>query len=154
MEIKVERKWKKETYTIGRLYINGKFFCNTLEDMDRGLKQSDPITTIQKKKVYGETAIPTGKYKIEMDVVSPKYSAVKWYQDLCKGKMPRLLNVPGFEGVLIHPGNTPLDTFGCILVGENKVKGKLINSRETFKNLYKQLRTAADNKEEITIEIV
>lgn len=68
--------------------------------------------------------------------------------------MPRLLNVPGFEGVLIHPGNTPLDTFGCILVGENKVKGKLINSRETFKNLYKQLRTAADNKEEITIEIV
>lgn len=154
MEIKVERKWKKETYTIGRLYINGKFFCNTLEDMDRGLKQSDPITTIQKKKVYGETAIPTGKYKIEMNVVSPKYSAVKWYQDLCKGKMPRLLNVPGFEGVLIHPGNTPLDTFGCILVGENKVKGKLINSRETFKNLYKQLRTAADNKEEITIEIV
>lgn len=154
MEIKVERKWKKGTYTIGRLYINGKFFCNTLEDMDRGLKQSDPITTIQKKKVYGETAIPTGKYKIEMDVVSPKYSAVKWYQDLCKGKMPRLLNVPGFEGILIHPGNTPLDTFGCILVGENKVKGKLINSRETFKNLYKQLRTAADNKEEITIEIV
>ena len=68
--------------------------------------------------------------------------------------MPRLLNVPGFEGVLIHPGNTPLDTFSCILVGENKVKGKLINSRETFKNLYKQLRTAADNKEEITIEIV
>jgi len=154
MKIKVERKWKKETYTIGRLYINEKFFCNTLEDMDRGLKQSDPITTIQKKKVYGETAIPTGKYKIEMNIVSPKYSAVKWYQDLCKGKMPRLLNVPGFEGVLIHPGNTPLDTFSCILVGENKVKGKLINSRETFKNLYKQLRTAADNKEEITIEIV
>ena len=154
MEIKVERKWKKETYTIGRLYINGEFFCNTLEDTDRGLKQSDPINTIQKKKVYGETAIPTGKYKIEMNVVSPKYSAVKWYQDLCKGKMPRLLNVPCFEGVLIHPGNTPLDTFGCILVGENKVKGKLINSRETFKNLYKQLRTAADNKEEITIEIV
>jgi len=154
MKIKVERKWKKETYTIGRLYINGEFFCNTLEDMDRGLKQSDPINTNQKKKVYGETAIPTGKYKIEMNVVSPKYSAVKWYQDLCKGKMPRLLNVPCFEGVLIHPGNTPLDTFGCILVGENKVKGKLINSRETFKNLYKQLRTAADNKEEITIEIV
>lgn len=154
MKIKVERKWKKETYTIGRLYINGEFFCNTLEDTDRELKQSDPITTIQKNKVYGETAIPTGKYKIEMNVVSPKYSAVKWYQDLCKGKMPRLLNVPCFEGVLIHPGNTPLDTFGCILVGENKVKGKLINSRETFKNLYKQLRTAADNKEEITIEIV
>ena len=154
MKIKVERKWKKETYTIGRLYINEKFFCNTLEDMDRGLKQSDPITTIQKKKVYGETAIPTGKYKIEMNVVSPKYNAVKWYQDLCKGKMPRLLDVPCFEGVLIHTGNTPLDTFGCILVGENKAKGKLINSRETFKNLYKQLRTAADNKEEITIEIV
>lgn len=77
MKIKVERKWKKETYTIGRLYINGESFCNTLEDTDRGLKQSDPITTIQKNKVYGETAIPTGKYKIEMNVVSPKYNAVK-----------------------------------------------------------------------------
>ena len=87
------------------------------------MKQSDPLVTIQKKKVYGETAIPTGIYKLEMNVVSPKYSLVKWYQDLCKGKMPRLLNVPGFEGVLIHPGNTPLDTFGCVLVGDNKVKG-------------------------------
>jgi hypothetical protein len=154
MKLKVDRKWKKDTYTIGRLFINGEFFCNTLEDTDRGLKQSDPLVTIQKKKVYGETAIPTGIYKLEMNVVSPKYSLVKWYQDLCKGKMPRLLNVPGFEGVLIHPGNTPLDTFGCVLVGDNKVKGKLVNSRERFKELYKKLRIAADNNEEITIEIV
>ena len=154
MKLKVDRKWKKETYTIGRLYIDGQFFCNTLEDTDRGLSKNDPLVTIQKRKVYGETAIPTGIYKIDMETVSPKYNAVKWYKDLCKGKIPRLVDVPGFEGVLIHTGNTPLDTFGCILVGDNKAKGKVINSRERFKELYKKLRIAADNKEEITIEIV
>ena len=154
MEIKVDRKWKKDTYTIGRLFINGQFFCNTLEDTDRGLKNTDTLATIQNKKVYGETAIPTGLYKIEMNVVSPKYNSIKWYQDLCKGKMPRVLNVPGFEGVLIHPGNTPLDTLGCILVGENKVKGGLINSKETFKKLYNQMQVANNNKEEIILKIV
>ena len=154
MRIKVDRKWKKDTYTIGNLYINDKFFCNTLEDRDRGLKQTDSLDYIKKNKIYGETAIPKGKYKVTIDIVSPKYSAVKWYKDLCGGKMPRILNVPGYEGILIHPGNTALDTFGCILVGENKVKGKVINSRETFKKFYKELKKAKENKEEITIEIV
>ena len=68
MEIKVDRKWKKDTYTIGNLYINGKFFGNTLEDKDRGLKQTDSLAIIQSKKVYGETAIPTGRYEILMNV--------------------------------------------------------------------------------------
>ena len=77
MKILVDRKWKKETYTIGNLYINGSFFCNTLEDRDRGIKKTDTLATIKSKKIYGETAIPTGKYKIDMNVVSPKYSAVK-----------------------------------------------------------------------------
>ena len=110
MKILVDRKWKKETYTIGNLYINGKLFCNTLEDRDRGLKKTDSLSVIKSKKVYGETAIPTGKYGVAMNITSPKYSAVKWYWNLCKGMMPRLLNVPGFEGILIHPGNTPFDS--------------------------------------------
>lgn len=153
MKILVDRKWKKETYTIGNLYVNGKLFCNTLEDRDRGLKKTDSLSTIKVKKVYGETAIPTGTYKITMDVTSPKYSAVKWYWNLCKGKIPRLLDVPGFEGILIHPGNTPFDTYGCILVGKNTIKGQVTQSKDTFAKLYKEMKKAVDKKEVIEIEI-
>ena len=154
MKIKVDRKYKKDTYTIGNLYIDGKWFCNTLEDKDRGLKQTDPINVIKSKKVYGETAIPTGRYRITLDVVSPKYSSVAWYRNLCGGRMPRLINVPGFEGVLMHPGNTAVDTLGCLLVGLNTVKGKLTSSRDYFKKLYKLMDAANKKHEIIEIEIV
>jgi hypothetical protein len=77
MKLLVDRKWKKDTYTIGRFFVNGVLFCNSLEDKDRGLKQTDSLSTIKSKKVYGETAIPTGIYKIDMETVSPKYAAVK-----------------------------------------------------------------------------
>ena len=153
MKLLVDRKWPKKTYTIGNLFVDGKYFSNTLEDADRGLKQTDPLSTIKAKKIYGETAIPTGKYRITMDVVSPKYSASKWYYDLCEGRMPRLLNVPGYEGVLIHPGNTPLDTLGCILIGKNSIKGQLTASRDTFKKLYKLMDAANKRHEIIEIEI-
>lgn len=153
MEIKVERKWKKDTYTIGNLYVNGKFFCNTVEDKDRGLKQTDSLETIIEKKVYSETAIPTGRYEVAMDIVSPKYKNVKWYKDLCEGKMPRLLNVPGFEGVLIHPGTTALDSVGCLIVGKNSIKGGVTQSRDHFKKLYKQMKDAVKNGEKIYIII-
>lgn len=153
MKLVVDRKWKKDTYTIGRLYVDGVYECNTLEDKDRGLKQSDSLSTIRAKKVYGETAIPCGTYTITMDVISSKYSAVSYYWKLCKGKMPRLLNVPGFDGILMHPGNTALDTLGCLLVGKNTVKGRLTSSRDCFERLYKKMRKAADKGEKITIEI-
>ena len=82
MKLLVDRKWKKDTYTIGNLYVNGKLFCNTLEDKDRGLKKTDSLATIKSKKVYAETAIPTGTYTVTLNITSPKYSAVKWYRDL------------------------------------------------------------------------
>lgn len=153
MKILLDRKWKKETYTIGNLYVNGSLFCNTLEDRDRGLKKTDSLTTIKSKKIYGETAIPTGMYEIAMDITSPKYSAVKWYKNLCGGKMPRLKNVPGFEGILIHPGNTPFDTCGCILVGRNTIKGQVTQSKDTFSKLYKLMKAAYNKGEKIEIEI-
>ena len=153
MKLLVDRKWKKNTYTIGRFFVNGTLFCNSLEDKDRGLKKTDPLMSIIKQKVYGETAIPTGIYKVDMETVSPKYSAVKWYYNLCKGKLPRLKNVPGFEGILIHPGNTALDTLGCILVGKNTAVGKITESKDTFAKLYKMMKAAHDKGEEITIEI-
>ena len=100
------------------------------------------------------TAIPTGTYNVAMNVVSPKYSAVKWYKDLCGGKMPRLLDVPGFDGILIHPGNTALDSCGCILVGRNTKVGQVTQSRDTFKKLYRKMKAAHERGEKITITIV
>lgn len=154
MVLKLDRKYKKDTYTIGVLYVDGVRFCETCEDKDRGLKQSDMLWTIKKKKVYGETAIPTGKYTITLDVVSAKYAKVDWYRRLCGGKMPRLLNVPGYDGILIHVGNTALDSSGCILVGRNTKKGMVTSSRETFSALYAKMKAANDRHERITIEIV
>ena len=154
MDVRVERRWKKSTYTIGILTVDGERFCESLEDRDRGLKQSDSPLWIGAKKVYGETAIPTGTYNVAMNVVSPKYSAVKWYKDLCGGKMPRLLDVPGFDGILIHPGNTALDSCGCILVGRNTKVGQVTQSRDTFRKLYRKMKAAHDRGERITITIV
>jgi len=153
MKLTIDRRWKKDTYTIGRLYVDGEWFSNTLEDRDRGLSQTDPPDKIKSVKVPSETAIPTGTYAVAMDVVSPKYSANSWYMSLCKGKVPRLLDVPGYEGILIHVGNTAIDTAGCILVGMNTAKGKVTQSRDTFARLYKLMKAAHDRGESITITI-
>ena len=154
MKIRIDRRWKKSTYTIGRLYLDGVFFCNTLEDKDRGLCQTDSLESIKERKVYGETAIPTGCYEVLMDVTSPKYADIAWYKNLCGGKMPRLKNVPGFEGILLHPGSSALDCMGCVLVGRNKVVGGLVQSKDTFKALYKRLETAYNKGEKIIVEIL
>lgn len=154
MKIKVERRWPKATYTIGRFYIDGILYCNTLEDADRGLKQFDTLAHIKSWKVAGETAIPKGKYTVTMNVTSPKYAGVAWYWNFCQGKMPRLLHVPGFDGILIHPGSSALDTRGCILVGKNTKVGKLTDSKACFQEIYRLMKKAADQGEAITIEIV
>jgi hypothetical protein len=155
MKLRLERRWKKATYVIGVLFIDGIRYCETLEDADRGLKQTDPLLYIQQRKIAGETAIPKGTYEVAMNVTSPKYAGVAWYYNFCRGKMPRLLNVPGFDGILIHPGgsNGPLDTRGCILVGMNTKVGKLTESKVCFQEIYKLMKEAADHGEKITIEI-
>lgn len=112
-----------------------------------------PLAEIKKRKVYSKTAIPTGTYKIAMNIVSPKFSQRAFYKTFCGGKLPRLLNVPGYEGVLIHIGNSATQSAGCLLVGENTQVGKVLNSTETFKKLYKKLKSASDRGEEITITI-
>lgn len=153
MELKIDRKYKKGTYTIGNLYINGEWFCNTCEDKDRGLTSTMPVEMIRERKVYGETAIPAGRYVVRMDIVSPKYSSYAWYKQNFGGRMPRLENVKGFEGILIHPGNSALDSYGCILVGVNRQKGKVLDSRATFLKLWKLLESARKRKETIYLTI-
>ena len=153
MELTLERRWKKDTYTIGVLSVDGKYFCETVEDRDRGLSSDMPLNKIKRIKVYGKTAIPTGRYRIDMNTVSPKFKNRVWAKKY-GGIVPRLLSVPCFGGTLIHVGNTEVDSLGCILVGENKVKGKVINSAATFRRLMDEYMVpAAERKEEIYITI-
>lgn len=142
MDLHLKRIARKKTYTIGRLYIDGEYFCDTIEDTDRGLKQTDAYASNKRKKVHGETAIPTGRYQVTLSVQSPRFKLKSAYQ-FCNGYLPRLLNVPCFDGVLIHIGNYPKDTEGCILVGRNTVKGAVMESTETFKKLYSKLKSAS-----------
>ncbi|MBQ9309874.1 MAG: hypothetical protein IJ222_03320 [Bacteroidales bacterium] len=153
MELLIDRKYKRDTYTVGNLYIDGVFFCNTLEDRDRGLDEQMDAIDISSLKIPGETAIPKGSYPVDMDTVSPKYAAIPWYRTLCEGKMPRLQKVKGFEGILIHPGSSATDSRGCILVGRNTVKGGLTQSRVTFAMLYAKMLAAHSEGEIITIDI-
>lgn len=140
--IVLNRKYRKEDYTIGDLIIRGSIFCNVLEDKDRGLEKSMPLDEIAKIKVKGKTAIPSGTYKIDIT-----------YSNKFKRKMPILLDVPGYEGIRIHPGNTAEDTEGCLLVGENKVVGKVINSKDTFNKLYKFLSFLIEGGNDVFITI-
>ena len=138
MDILLKRRYKGTSYTIGSLFIDGKYECDTIEDTDRAISNEMNESEILLKKVYGKTAIPYGKYEITLDTVSPKFKGRSWAK-FCNGKLPRLLNVKGFDGILIHVGNTEKDSLGCIIVGENKIKGQVINSTVTFKNLYSKL---------------
>lgn len=150
MELLLQRIARRDTYTIGRLYIDGERFCDTIEDTDRGLRQDLPLSVNQAKKRRGVTAIPVGRYRVTLGVKSPKYSKKKQY-DFTGGYLPRLVNVPAFDGILIHIGNTARDTDGCILVGRNTVVGQVTHSTETFWRLYERLQ-AAEGAIWITIE--
>lgn len=147
MEILLKRIARKERYTIGHLYINGKRFCDTLEDHDR--------LYYGKPKVNGETAIPCGRYEVLLNVYSPRFGAKEPYKSLCGGCVPLINNVPNFTGVRIHCGNRPTETDGCVLVGINSVEGMVLDSRKTFTNLMKKyLIPARQRKEKVYITIV
>ena len=152
MKLLLKRIAKKPAYTIGKLYIDGQYFCDTIEDKDRGLTQNMSSDAIKRIKVANQTAIPIGTYKITLGTVSPRFGSKDFYKKNANGgKLPRLLSVPGFDGVLMHCGNTAEDSSGCVIVGRNKAVGKVLESKETFIKLYKTLQSA---KDEITITIV
>lgn len=129
------------TYTHGRLYVNDRFFCDTLEDEDRGLTSDMQEEQIKKVKVYGNTAIPSGTYKIDM-TRSNRFNRI----------LPLLVDVLGYSGVRIHAGNTIEDTLGCILVGKRKGDGYIVESRKT-ENALVSVMLAAYKKEEISLTI-
>ena len=138
MKLTLKRIALRPTYTIGRLYIDGEYFCDTCEDKVRDTNKNGVFD--EEKKVYGETAIPYGTYTIILSM-SNRFKRV----------LPLLLDVPDFEGVRIHSGNTSKDSLGCILVGENKQVGKVLNSRKTENKL---MQILSETDEDIEIEIV
>ncbi|MBR1725584.1 MAG: zinc ribbon domain-containing protein [Muribaculaceae bacterium] len=155
LELTLVRIAAKADYTIGRLYVNGVPFCDTLENTDRGMEQSMPTDELLARKVIGKTAIPTGTYRITMNRKSPKFFEVEYYRNFCGGYMPRLLQVPSFEGVLIHRGNREDATEGCILVGDNTSKGGLSNSKGQWEKLMRNYLLPAKEKDiPITIKIM
>lgn len=157
MKLKVERIKNGPTYTIGKMYVDSKYFCDTLEDLDRGLLDSMNVEEVKSKKIYGETGIPKGTYKVTLDIVSPKFSQYLFYMEVCKGKLPRLLDVKGYEGILIHVADGPKKDkllYGCIGIGERQADDSLANGKKVFKTFYSLLESAKKHGEDITIEIV
>lgn len=155
MEIILHRSFLGKDYSVGHIYIGGSVFCDTIEDVDRDIDQATSLAVIRQKKVYGKTAIPTGRYKVELSP-SPNYqkkALTDSYFRQYANAMPHLLNVPGFSGILIHPGTTANDTEGCVLVGRNLVKGKILQSRDTFSRLYSILSETKKRGEDIYITI-
>lgn len=132
MILRLNRLEFGETYTIGELYVDGKWECYTLEDKVRPAGE----------KVYGQTAIPVGQYKVIVNV-----------SNRFKRLLPLLLDVPQFEGVRIHPGNRPEDTEGCILVGRKKDNGTILESRLAFTPLLEKIKAACDSKDTVWLEI-
>ena len=150
MELILERKYRKPTYTIGKLYVvsNGvkQVISDTLEDYDR--------IYFGGSKVAGKTAIPCGRYEVVLNNYSPKFGNKEPYKTVCGGCVPLIANVPNFSGVRIHIGNTEGDTDGCLLVGKNTVKGKVTESRNTFISLMeKHLTPARKRNEKVYITI-
>ena len=156
MELTLKRIALRSEYTIGKLYVDGEYVCDTIEDTVRDLDKDGKFANGE-VKIPGKTAIPYGRYEITMKVKSPKYSNFSKYSWAKKydGYLPRLLNVPHFDGVLIHVGNSALDSEACVLVGENKVVGKVINSVNTFRRLMDEyLIPAKKRNEKIVITII
>ena len=140
MKLTLKRIALRPTYTIGKLYIDDVYFCDTIEDTVIDINKNGKFDNGE-KKVHSKTAIPYGTYEI------------KWtYSPRFKKYTPQLMNVPSFEGIRIHAGNTSADTEGCLILGKNKQVGKVLNSRATINKFYPIIKNACSNGK-VTIEI-
>ena len=141
MELLLKRHTFKPTYTIGKLFLNSKYFCDVIEDTVRDLNMDGDLDDSGEGKIYGKTAIPYGRYEVKL-TMSNRFKKV----------LPILIGVKGFEGIRIHNGNTEQDSLGCLIVGENKEVGKVLNSRVTMDKLMKEFESHKMEKHYITIE--
>lgn len=157
MKIVLDRKYKKENYTIGRITIDGEYICNSLEDKDYGFDEDTPVETIKKTKAAHPkaVAIPAGEYEVSVEYYRNFSVTHPWYNTTsCKGKIPCLLDVPGYSGILIHCGSNAGHTSGCILVGYNTIKGGLTDSKKAFVKVCDKIMEAAKRGEKVYISII
>jgi hypothetical protein len=133
MKILIDRKWKKPTYTIGIAYIDGVRFSETMEDPDRGLSDKMTEEEVKTRKVYGQTAIPTGTYEVKL-TYSPKFANRTWGKKY-KGLVPSVEKVKGFSGVRLHPLNTAADSLGCLGFGRNTKVGMITDATKYYYKL-------------------
>lgn len=140
MILVVKRFLLDNEFTIGNLYIDKKFYCNTLEDRDRDLNSLMSVDDILKKKVYSKTAIPIGDYHLTID-----------YSNKYKKNLPHILNVKGYDGIRLHSLNYASESLGCIGLGDYNGENAIINSRATMKVVQPIIQNAIDNKEEVMI---
>lgn len=142
MELVLDRVFRGETYTIGKLYLNGQYLCDTIEDKVRDLNKDGDLEDPGEGKIYAKTAIPYGTYELDL-TMSPKFSRL----------LPLVKGVKHFTGIRIHRGNTAADSAGCILPGENKVKGKVLNSTEWEMRIIEEMLKAIRNGESMFLKI-
>lgn len=157
MELKLVRKYCKDEYTIGQLYVieNGKaiWVADTLEDAVRDYNKDGDLLDEGEEKVYSQTAIPYGKYEVKM-AISPKFKNRYWAA-IYGGIVPLIDNVKHFTGIRFHPAKTAADLSGCIGLGRNTLKGQLTQSTDMYFNLMDNYLIPAMNRNEsITLEIV
>lgn len=153
MKVTVKRIAKKDKYTIGKVYIDDVYVCDSIEDKDRGLSDDMTLEQIKKIKVKTQTAIPTGTYNLTLKTQSPSFSKKTYYKNYCNGYLPRIQNVKGFDGILLHRGTDQNSSSGCIILGYNKVVGKVVDSQKAFETVYTKLKEASSKGEKITITI-
>jgi len=143
MELKLYRDTYTRNSTIGKLFVNGTFFCFTLEDYCRDFNRDGDLKDAGETKVFGKTCIPSGKYAVVL-TVSNRFKKV----------LPLLLNVQGFEGIRIHNGNTADHTEGCILVGATAATDQVLNSIPTMDRLMVRLKAMVSAGDKIFITII
>lgn len=142
MELLLDRKYLKSNYTIGNLYINGKFYCNIIEDVVRDINKNGTFDCGE-LKISGHTAIPYGEYEVKV-TYSPRF----------KRRLPLLLNVKHFEGIRIHRGNTEKDSSGCLIPGKNSKRGMVLNSAKYELELTNLIENANKIGEKVIIKII
>lgn len=153
MEIESRIVACREKYRISHMKVDGQYVCDVIEDKDRGLTQDMPLEEIKRKKIPAQTAIPRGRYQVVLNIRSPRFSQKDYYKNYCGGFLPRLLKVPGFDGVLMHRGVDQESSAGCLILGKNKVVGKVSESKECFEKVYGLMKDAVNRGEKIWITI-
>lgn len=160
MKVLLKRKYPNcqlgnRTYCVDKIYVDGVYICDAMEDKDWGWDKNTPVSEIKAVKAKNKslTAIPRGTYTVTLNVQSPKFSKYTYYKNYCNGYLPRLVGVPGFDGILIHGGSSEKSSAGCIIVGYNTVKGQVTDWKKAFESLYKLMKLAKSHGEKITITI-